>query len=81
MAKKKTAGRPVGSKTKDRPVADEQVAQCPHCNSRNRGQFKSLQTVSGSGSANGRDYEGVELRNCSCNDCGGAMIVRRYLWI
>jgi len=81
MAKKKTAGRPVGSKTKDRPVTDEQVAQCPHCGSRNRGEFKNLQTVIGSGSANGREYEGVQLRNCSCRDCGGAMIVRRYLWI
>jgi hypothetical protein len=63
MAKQK--GRPVGSKTKDRPVADEQAAQCPHCGSRNRGQFKSLQTVNGSGSANGqRMAEIMRAWNC-----------------
>ena len=42
---KKAAGRPKGSKHKDRPVADEQIAQCPHCGSCNRGQFGSVSRI------------------------------------
>jgi hypothetical protein len=80
MAKKST-GRPVGARTQDRLVADESVAICPHCGSRDRGEFRSLRRVEGSGEINGRRYEGVELRNCNCNSCGGAMVVRRYLWV
>jgi hypothetical protein len=78
---KKAVGRPKGSKHKDRPVADEQIAQCPHCGSCNRGQFGSVSRINGAGTFDGRQYSSVELRTCSCNDCGGAMIVRRHIWI
>ena len=81
MTKKKTAGRPVGSKHKDRPVTDEEIAQCPHCGSSNRGQFASVCRINGNGTFKGKQYSSVELRRCSCNDCGGAMIVRRHIWI
>ncbi len=81
MAKKKQTGRPVGSKHKDRPVTDEQIAQCPHCGSSNRGQFASVSRINGNGTFRGKQYAGGGRRGCACKDCGGAMIVRRHIWI
>ena len=78
---KKAAGRPKGSKTKDRPVAYEEIAQCPHCGSCNRGQFGSVERRVGDGTFKGRQYSAIELRRCLCRDCGGAMTVFRHIWV
>lgn len=80
---KPTRGRPVGSKTADRIIADEEQfppTNCPVCRSQNRAAYNSVQRIDGEGiTPRGSVYTAVELRPTKCTDCGQARMDRRYI--
>jgi hypothetical protein len=83
MNEKAKRGRPQGSETLDRVVANEEVfppTACPACGSRERDKYRSVTRCDGQGTTpSGRVYDGVELRPTKCLACGQARFDRRYL--
>lgn len=73
------AGRPVGSKTEDRPVVTTILTRCLKCDSTDRVPYRAKNTIEGFGIApDGKPYTAVNLRPTKCNSCGQCRIDREY---
>jgi len=82
MAKKKrTRGRPAGSRNQTRPCADVFPGRCPRCGSTRRTPYRSKPVIRAlSGVADGKPYTHVVWRATRCLDCGQARTDRTYLY-
>jgi len=76
MAKKK-AGRPAGSKTKQRAVIQTTPAVCPRCGSTSRKVQRIAVEKEISGIFEGEQYSHVVWRDMIC-ECGQCLRERRY---
>lgn len=78
---KRTGGRPLGSKIRDRVVVDVRVSQCPVCQSTERTAYLDRPArIDGDGiNPEGRPYTAVILRRTSCANCGQHRVDRSYV--
>lgn len=78
--KTRTAGRPKGSRTADRPIVDVTPTPCPHCQGIAKPtNLHNVRQITGSGrTPDGRQYGAVTIRNGNCGSCGLPITVREY---
>jgi len=76
----KPAGRPAGSKTRERPEAAYRPAQCPSCKSTRREPFRDgpVNQQSCTIEVDGQTYNRQIWRNTRCKDCGQHYRVIEY---
>lgn len=63
-------GRPQGSRTKQKPLADAEKSRCPRCHSTERERYFGTHEVDASGLIDGKPYNKVIFRRTACASCG-----------
>lgn len=70
-SRRKSRGRPKGSQTAPKPVANAPASRCPKCDGTNRTPYTNTRTVDASGTEpDGAVYDQVTFRRTICRDCG-----------
>lgn len=77
VAKKR--GRPPGSKTEPRPVAELKLSRCPACGSTERSEYRAKREMSFQGlSPDGHRCDAVVWRHTTCLSCGQLRIDKSW---
>lgn len=77
-ASEKSSERKRKPKKQQSVVVSHQPVRCPSCGSTERSPFQNVVTREISGTADGKVFDHVVWKRCSCKTCGQKMVVKYY---